>query len=181
MPTPRVPPLPADERDERTTELLQGLMGGGELNIFTTLARHPKLLKRWAGFGGTLLAGGDLPAREREILILRTGANCRSEYEWGQHVPIGKDAGLTDEEIGRIHAGPEAKGWDDADRVLLHAADELHADSRIGDDTWAALSSRYDDKQLIELLMVVGQYHLVSFTLNSLGVEREPGVEGFPA
>jgi hypothetical protein len=61
------------------------------------------------------------------------------------------------------------------------AADELHRDSRIGDDTWAALRGRYDDKQLIELLMVVGQYHLVSFTLNSLGVQREPGVEGFPA
>lgn len=180
MAEPRIPPLPPDERDERTAELLRGLMGGGDMNIFTTLARHPKLLKRWSAFGGTLLAGGDLPAREREILILRTGANCRSDYEWGQHVRIGKDAGLTDDEIARIYDGPDA-GWDDGDRALIVAADELHRDSRIGDETWAALASRYSDKQLIELLMVVGQYHLVSFALNSLGVQREPGVEGFPA
>jgi alkylhydroperoxidase family enzyme len=180
MAEPRIPPLPADERDERTADLLRGLMGGGELNIFSTLARHPKLLKRWSAFGGTLLAGGDLPAREREILILRTGANCRSEYEWGQHVRIGKDAGLTDDEIRRIFEGADA-GWGDADRVLIVAADELHRDSRLSDDTWAVLRARYSDKQLIELLMVVGQYHLVSFTLNSLGVQREAGVEGFPA
>lgn len=180
MPEPRMAPLPVDERDERTAELLQGLMGGGDMNIFTTLARHPKLLKRWAAFGGTLLAGGELPAREREILVLRTGANCRSEYEWGQHVRIGKDAGLTDDEIRRIFDGPAA-GWDEDDRVLIVAADELHTDARLSDPTWAALAKRYNDKQLIELLMIVGQYHLVSFTLNSLGVEREPGVEGFPA
>jgi alkylhydroperoxidase family enzyme len=180
MAEPRIPPLPPDERDERTAELLNGLMGGGDMNIFTTLARHPKLLKRWAAFGGTLLAGGDLPAREREILILRTGANCRSEYEWGQHVRIGKDAGLTDDEIRRVFDGADA-GWGDDDRALIVAADELHRDSRISDDTWAALRARYSDKQLIELLMVVGQYHLVSFTLNSLGVQREAGVEGFPA
>ncbi|MEY2475965.1 MAG: 4-carboxymuconolactone decarboxylase [Actinomycetota bacterium] len=180
MADPRMPPLPADERDERTSELLQGLMGGGDMNIFTTLARHPKLLKRWAAFGGTLLAGGDLPGREREILVLRTGANCGSDYEWGQHVRIGKDAGLTDDEIHRIYDGPDA-GWGDDDRALIVAADELHNDSRISDGTWAALRGRYTDKQLIELLMVVGQYHLVSFTLNSLGVQREPGVEGFPA
>jgi alkylhydroperoxidase family enzyme len=178
---PRIPPLPAAERDERTSELLAGLMGGGDMNIFTTLARHPKLLKRWSAFGGTLLAGGTLPARERELVILRTGANCRSDYEWGQHVRIGKQAGVSDDEIKRVFEGPDADGWDDRDRTLLRAADELHTDSRISDETWAALASRYDDKQLIELLMVVGQYHLVSFTLNSLGVEREAGVEGFPA
>ena len=180
MAEPRITPLPVDERDERTAELLRGLMGGGDMNIFTTLARHPRLLKRWAAFGGTLLAGGDLPAREREIVILRTGANCRSDYEWGQHVRIGKDAGLTDDEIRRIFEGRDA-GWGDNDRTLIVAADELHADSRISDGTWAALRAKYSDKQLIELLMVVGQYHLVSFALNSLGVQREPGVEGFPA
>jgi alkylhydroperoxidase family enzyme len=180
MPAPRIAPLPRNERDERTNELLTGLMGGGELNIFTTLARHPRLLKRWSAFGGVLLDGA-LPARDREILILRTGANCRSEYEWGQHARIGRQAGLTDDEITRIFEGPDAPAWSDDDRTLLQAADELHRDSRIGDEVWNALSARYDHQQLIEVLMVVGQYHLVSFTLNSLGVERDAGVEGFPA
>ena len=185
MPAPRIPPLPAAERDERIQELLAGAgLGrpdGEPLNIFTTLARHPRLFKRWMQFGGTLLMGGEIPARERELLVLRTGWLTRAEYEWGQHVIIGKAAGLTDTEIGRITEGPDAEGWSPFDATLLRAVDELHTDARISDATWAALSERYDERQLIEVPMLVGQYHLVGFTLNSLGVERDPGVEGFPA
>ncbi len=146
---------------------------GTELNIFATLARHPKLLKRWSAFAGWLLYGGTLPARERELLILRAGYLCRAGYEWGQHVQIAKVAGLDDDEIARVAEGPEARGWSDGDALLLRAADELHADSRISDPTWSGLAERWDDQQLIEVCMVVGQYHLVAFTLNSLGVEPE--------
>jgi 4-carboxymuconolactone decarboxylase len=172
---PRIPPLPAAERDPRTEAILEPLRrpDGTELNIFATLARHPKLFKRWSAFGGTLLYGGTLPARERELLILRTGYLCRAHYEWGQHVEIARAAGLSDEEIARVAEGPAAAGWSTGDADLLRAADELHADSRIGDTTWAALAERWDDQQLIEVCMVVGQYHLVSFALNSLGVEPE--------
>ena len=88
MATPRIPPLPAEDRDERTEELLRSLRrdpDGTDLNIFATLAHHPRLLKRWSAFGGVLLYGGELPPRERELLILRTAANCGADYEWGQH------------------------------------------------------------------------------------------------
>lgn len=181
MTPPRIPPLPQEGREPRTEELLAALRGfnGTELNIFSTLAHHPKLLKQWSAFGGTLLYGGSLPARERELLILRTGYLCRSPYEWGQHVVIGKAAGLTDDEIARVASGPDADGWSSDDVTVLRAADELHADSRISDTTWAQLAGRYDEKQLIELCMVVGQYHLVAFTLNTLGVE--PETDDFPA
>ena len=143
---PRIPPLPVDGREPRTEELLAPLRrpDGRELNIFATLARHPKVFKRWSAFGGTLLYGGRLPARARELLILRTGYLCRAEYEWGQHVEIGRAAGLSDEEIARVAEGPSAAGWSSEDADLLRAADELHADSRIGDDTWAALAARWD-------------------------------------
>ena len=79
---------PPEGRDPKTAELLEALSGfnGTELNIFATLAHHPRLLKRWSAFGGVLLYGGALPARERELLILRTGYLCRAPYEWGQHV-----------------------------------------------------------------------------------------------
>jgi alkylhydroperoxidase family enzyme len=172
---PRIPPLAPDARDPRTEELLAPLRrpDGTELNIFATLARHPRLFKRWSAFGGTLLYGGTLPERERELLILRTGYLCRADYEWGQHVEIGRAAGLSDDEIARVAAGPAATGWSAAEADLLRAADELHADSRISDATWAALADRWDEQQLIEVCMVVGQYHLVAFTLNSLGVEPE--------
>jgi alkylhydroperoxidase family enzyme len=172
---PRIPPLPVDDRDPEVAELLQTYArpDGSELNIFTTLARHPRLLKRWGAFGGVLLYRGQLSDRDRELLILRTGYRCRARYEWGQHVMIGRAAGLTDDDIARIAAGPDADGWSGGDADLLRAADELHDDQCIGDATWARLAARYDEQQLIEVCMTVGQYHLVSFTLNSLGVEPE--------
>lgn len=178
--TLRVAPLADDELDEQQRELLAGVLAAGPTqNIFRTLARHPGLFRKWMPFGGKLL-NGKLPARERELAILRVGWLCRSDYEWGQHVPIGRRAGLTDEEIARIPAGPSAPGWSDLDRAILSATDELHDESCIADATWARLAAEFDDKQLIELVMCVGQYHLVSFALNTLGVQREEGVVGLP-
>ena len=153
-------------------------MAGSEANIFTTLVRAEGLTRRWLPFGGKLL-NGKIPARDRELLILRTGWNCGSEYEWAQHVVIGRAAGLTDVEISRIPAGP-AGGWDPFDSTLLQAADELHEDWCISDATWAALAYVYDTQQLIELPMLVGHYHMVAMTLNSLGVQLDPGLSGFP-
>jgi len=179
--TPRIPPLTADERDEQQRELLGDVGGvtGPASNIFDTLVRHPGLFRKWLPFGGKLLVG-KLPPRDRELLILRTGWHCRSAYEWGQHVLIARSVGITDEEIDRVRAGPDSPGWDAFERVLLTAADELHEDGCITDATWAALAERYDERQLVELPMLVGHYHMVAFTLNSLGVQREEGVPGLP-
>jgi alkylhydroperoxidase family enzyme len=88
---------------------------------------------------------------------------------------FGQQAGLTREEIEQVRNGPTDEGWSSDDTVLLTAADELHHDSRISDTTWAALTARYDEKQLIELPILVGQYHMVAYALNSLGIEIEPG------
>jgi alkylhydroperoxidase family enzyme len=179
---PRIPPLPASERDEQARELLAGVQvaDAPAANIFATLVRHPGLFRRWLPFGGKLLAG-KLPARDRELLILRTAVHCDAEYEWGQHRLIGLASGISEDEIDRVRSGAEAEGWDGFDAALLRAADELHADSRISDGTWETLASRYDDRQLIEVPMVVGHYHMVAFTLNSLGVQLEGGVTGFTA
>ena len=172
MQEPRIKPLQPDERSDQVNEALAGL---GELNIFATLARHPKLMRDWLRFGGRVLYGGVLDARERELLILRTAHLCDAEYEWGQHTRIAREAGVTDEEIQRVPGGPDAEGWSEFDAALLRAVDELHTSARISDATWGVLASRYDEKQLIELPMLVGQYHLVAFTLNSLGVQLESG------
>lgn len=176
---PRLPPLPEGERDAQAAELLAPMAGGPTVNIFTTLVRHPGLFRKWLPFGGKLLAG-KLPARDREILILRTGWLCGSAYEWAQHAPLGRGAGLSADEVARVAEGPDAPGWHAFDAALLRAADELHGDACITDATWAALAERYDDPQLIEVPMVVGHYHLVAFTLNSLGVPVEEGGEPLP-
>ncbi|MFO7281597.1 MAG: carboxymuconolactone decarboxylase family protein [Thermoanaerobacterales bacterium] len=175
--TPRIPPLPEAEWDDQTRELLAQTGGpaAGATHIFTTLVRHPGLFRRWLPFGGKLLAG-KLPARDRELLVLRTGWNCRSDYEWAQHVRIARRAGLTDEEIERVKQGPDAAGWSADDALLLRAADELHRDACLSDATWEALAHRYDERQMIEVPMLVGHYHMVAFALNSLGVQVEDDV-----
>jgi 4-carboxymuconolactone decarboxylase len=179
--SPRIAPLPESDWDDRTRELLSraGVPGGDATNIFTTLVRHPRLFRHWLPFGGALLTGS-LPARDREILILRTAFLCGSEYEWGQHVRMALASGLTADEVERVTLAPEAGNWSVLELALLHAVAELHTDNCVDDGTWRVLVEHYDDQQLVEVVMVVGQYHLVAGVLNSFGVQREPGVTGFP-
>jgi alkylhydroperoxidase family enzyme len=176
---PRIAPIDPEHADEETQALLERVRVASGANIFTTLVRHPDLFRRWIPFGGALLSGA-LSARDRELLILRTGFNCGAEYEWAQHVLLGRAAGLTDEEIERVARRP-LDGWPAPDRLLLQAADELHQDFEIAEDTWAELAERYDTEQLIEVPMLVGHYHLVAMTLRSLQVELDEGLVGFPS
>jgi alkylhydroperoxidase family enzyme len=177
MAEPRIPPLPAAQLEQEHADVLDTINrdATGARNVATTLLRHPLLFRHWMPLAGALLYGSLLPHRDRELLILRTASNCHADYEWAHHVVIGRQAGLTDEEIERVRNGPTDERWSSDDAVLLTAADELHHDSRISDKTWAALAARYDQKQLIELPILVGQYHMVAFALNSFGVEIEPG------
>jgi len=177
---PRVEPLSADQLDAETRELLErSKMQGRILNVFSTLAHHPKLLKRWMVFAGHVLSKSSLPPREREMAILRIGWLCQAEYEWGQHVLIGREAGLTDEEIARIKTGPDAAGWSPFDAALLLAVDELREQALISDATWKKLAERYTTEQLLDLIFAVGQYNLVSMALNTLGVQLDEGIPGF--
>lgn len=178
---PRIPPADDSELDDETRQFLElaGRGGPSAPNIYRTLARHPKLLKRWGVFGAHILYKNSLPPRERELLILRTGWLCRSEYEWGQHVIIARQSGLSDEEIARVKDGPSAPGWTETESALLRAADELHADAFISDTTWETLAGVFDTEQLIDIVFTVGQYHIVSMALNTLGVQLDDGVSGF--
>ena len=121
--SPRLAPLDVADFDGNQADAFAALAPKGTtVNIFTTLIRHPGLFRRWMPFGGKLLTGR-LPARDRELLILRVGWRCRAEYEWAQHVPIGRAAGLADDEIRRVTRGPDAPGWSTLDAALLRAAD----------------------------------------------------------
>lgn len=152
----------------------------GQLNIFKTLSKHPKIFEAFGRLGGLLLSGKGFPARERELVILRTGWRSGSVYEWGQHVVIGRREGVTDEEIARLRT-PGLDEWSDADRVLVQFADELCQTNNVTDATWAALASRFDEQQLIELVMLGGFYRMVAGALNTLGIELDDGVPGWEA
>ncbi len=173
---PRIEPTTEDDWDDETRALIETL---GGLNIFTTLAHHPKLLKRWLVFGGHVLAKSTLAPRERELAILRVGWRCQSDYEFGQHTLIGRQSGLSDDEIRRI-TSDTYEGWSEVDAVVLRAVDELVAEQRLSDGTWAALTSHFDTQQVMDLVFATGQYVLTCMALNSFEVERDPGVPGFP-
>ncbi|WP_406177276.1 carboxymuconolactone decarboxylase family protein [Streptomyces sp. NBC_00996] len=177
---PRLMPLPEEHWDARTRKLLATAArdpGGRIPNIFTTLVRHPELYEQFMPFGGQLLRRGLLPKRLRELLILRTSCNTGARYEWGRHLPLAKSAGVADADIHRITDGPEAHGWTDLERHLLRAADELNHDARLSDTTWEVLAEHFGDAELIEIVMLVGQYHMVAFFLNATGVELDPGFD----
>ena len=178
--TPRLDPIqPEDWTDEIKKILQPNVEKGTVFNIFKTLSHHPDLFRRWLVFGNHVLFKSTLPPRERELIILRIGWLCEAEYEWAQHVLIGKEAGLTAEEVDRIKAGPNARGWSEADKLLLQATDELRKDAFITDATWSGLSQHFDTKQLMDVVFAVGQYNLVSMALNTLGVQLDDGLEGF--
>ena len=153
---------------------------GPVLNIFRTLQHHPELMQAWSSFGSYILANSTLPPRHREMVMLRIGWLCQSDYEFGQHARIARDIGMTDAEILAITKGPNDPTWTPFESTLLQGVDELHAEALLSDATWSALSVEYSVQQLIDYIFTVGQYNLVSMALNSLGVEREQGVEGFP-
>jgi AhpD family alkylhydroperoxidase len=175
---PKIRPLAPGERDAETEELLYTVGPDlAELNIFSTLVRHPRFYKRWTKYGAVLLFGS-LPPRDRELLILRTAHHTRCSYEWRHHDEIARARGLTPEEVAAVREGPEWPRWSAWDATLLQAADELHRDARLSDATWSVLAERYDERLLIEVPMLVGHYHSVAFTVNSLGIELEEAYRG---
>jgi len=172
---PRFEPLSDAELTPEQAEALEDFRPGPVLNIFRTLARAPKALARFNAWGGYVLSRrNDLPPREREIVILRTGWLCKSGYEWTQHHRIGLREGLTAEEIERIKAGAEA-GWSAADAALIRMTDELHADQFVTDAAWAELAAHFTPKQCMDAVFTAGQYTQVSMFLNTFGVQLDAG------
>ena len=180
---PRVQPTTDDEWTPEQVELMAPLVERGtDFNIFRTMIRHPAAFRAFLAWGNYILSRANaLPAREREIAVLRTGWLCRAGYEWGQHVVIGKRVGLTDAEIEAIKAGASAPSWSAADAAILAACDELHADQFVSEATWARLSAHFDEKQRVDLVYTVGQYTQVSMLLNSFGVQPDDGLVIDPA
>jgi alkylhydroperoxidase family enzyme len=176
-PTVRVTPLPRRALGLRAgvaAAVTARATGGEAPRVFTTLARHPRLFRSWLRFSGVMLLRGDLPAVDRELVILRTAWRSRSWYEWAQHVTLAGRAGLTQAAVERVAAGPSDAGWTPRERALLTATDELHDRHVITDPTWAALAAELTQRQLIELCLLVGQYEMLAMALNSLGVRPEP-------
>ena len=153
-------------------------MNGRIFNIFKVLAHHPKLVKRWTPFAGHILGKQTLPFRDRELLILRIGWLNQAEYEFAQHELIAKKGGVGDIDIVRLKDGPKAAGWSEKESALLQVADDLFDNSVVSDETWETLSKHYSTEQLMDAIFTVGQYNMVSWALNSLGVPLDDFLPG---
>lgn len=166
---PRVAPVGPDSKLTDST-----------LNVVRTMAQNPDLIAVWQPFSDYVLRHNSLPERDRELLINRIGWLNQSQYEFSQHVRVALRSGVTEAEIEMIKRGPGAPGWSDFDRALLTAADQLKEKSAIDDDVWAVLKTRYSQAQLMDVIVTCGQYNMISWYLNGLGVPLEPGVPAVP-
>jgi alkylhydroperoxidase family enzyme len=149
--------------------------------LLRTLANNPRLVKRFNVLAGGLVAKGSVSDRARELVILRTAYRCQSIFEFGQHTVIGMAAGVTLDEVHRITQPLEEAGFNADDNALLQMVDDLADFNCTTDETWDALSTRWSDAQMIELLMLSGFYSMIAGIVNSVRVEQESDVPGWPS
>jgi 4-carboxymuconolactone decarboxylase len=172
----RLPPLPADQWDDTVDTALRGMLPRWRRNpenastVLSTLVRHPALTQAYLSFNVYILFNSTLSGRLRELMILRIATLADCAYEVSHHKALGKDAGLTEEEI---EAAVRGEGLNDADRTALAAVDELENTAHISDETWTALTEHFDEKQRMDLVFTVGSYRMLATAINSFDIQLE--------
>jgi alkylhydroperoxidase family enzyme len=175
---PRI--APARSRDLRplaraVAEIAGRVTGGGPPNILTTLGQHPRLFRAWLRYSAQLMPFGALPRRDTELVILRVAWQCRSAYEWQQHVPIALRVGLTPDEVAGVAEGSTAGGFTERQRALLAVSDELIAQRAISEAAWTAVQASLSDREAIELCLLIGHYQGLASTIGGMGIQVEDG------
>ena len=187
---PRISALPKNERSPRQQEVLDEIsmvvVDGVrkprvDKDALEIVIHHPELYLAHLGVAKIFLSDGDMTIRDRELAILRIGWLSQAPFEWGSHVKISKRNGISAEEIERVIEGSSAPGWNKKDRATIRAMEELHFDSMISDETWADLAEFYNDKELIELVIMAGQYKTVAYYQNALRLPMAGGNQGLKA
>lgn len=173
----RIQPLAPEEISGEAKELcvqLRNSFATADPNfipeIVATMLRRPDLYRCQMELSVQLAARGAISPRERELAVLRVGWLCRAPYEWGQHVEISKRFGMKPEEIERVTKGSSASGWDEHERAVLLAVEELLGDQSISDETWSVLARSWNEEQLMELPVLVGAYYMLALQQNSIKV-----------
>jgi alkylhydroperoxidase family enzyme len=187
---PRLAPLPRerwrdDERDALAAAFPEAaarfLDGGADTapvpNVLATLLHHPALAGPFLAYNRVLLEQPTLGHRWRELLILRVAWRTRAAYEWAQHVRLAAKAGITREEIDAIGRGAASAPWAPVEADLLAAADQLVDDHVVDDETWTRLAGHLDERQLVEVVFVVGTYAGLAMAFNSFGLQLDPELE----
>ncbi|WP_280387991.1 carboxymuconolactone decarboxylase family protein [Nocardia wallacei] len=174
----RVPPLPADQWDDRTRAALRSLLPRERRNpegagpAMSALVRHPDLAEAFLNFGVHLLFRNSLPPRLRELVILRVAHLSGCAYEWASHLAIAPRVGVTDDDIAGVRRGSLPDAFE---QTVLDAVHELREHSELSDPTWAALGERLDEHQRMDLIFTVGGYGLMAMAFNTFGVGPNDG------
>jgi alkylhydroperoxidase family enzyme len=143
------------------------------LNAMGVLAYHPVLTEAYNNLVSHALYFSSITPRQRELLVLRVAHLRDATYEWAQHVYQAGVVGISPEEIACVRVGPVAEEWTPLERALLSAADELVADARIGDGTYATLSAALDTEQLMDVVFIVGTYEVFAMALRTFDVQLD--------
>jgi 4-carboxymuconolactone decarboxylase len=190
---PRLAPLPREQWDDGvraalsagfTPEVAARFFSTGPdaipmPNVLSTMMHHPALAGPFLAYNQVLLQTPALDHRQRELMVLRVAWRTRARYEWAQHVRLAAGVGITPEEIEAIATGADAERWTPLEAELLSAADQLIDRYRIDDDTWRRLAKQLDDRQLVELVFVVGTYVGLAMAFNSFGLQLDPELRAF--
>lgn len=154
-------------------QVLSRAAGTDDAHLFSTLGRTGGLFRGWLHFSGRLMPGGKLSRYETELVILRVAHLRNCEYETDHHIRLGKRAGVTKDILARLRTGPDAEGWPDKERALLTAVDQLVTTRDVDDATWAALAQHYDEKRLIEIVLLANQYEGLASTITTLRIQTD--------
>jgi alkylhydroperoxidase family enzyme len=186
---PRVAPLANEEIGQAAFDLVNKVRAGAGAGPTTDMPEYMRIvLKHPALFEpnmvlGDVLYNGVIPARERELAVLRCGWLCRAPFEWGEHVRIGQRFGLTPAEIERVLEGSSAAGWSEHDAAILRGTEEMIADHAVSDATWDVLARTWTEEQLIEFPFMIGNYVAIALVQNTLRVplaDYNPGLSSRP-
>jgi AhpD family alkylhydroperoxidase len=173
---PRI--APGDRRDVGVINWaicrVLGVAGGTEVpNLFTTLGRHRRLMRGWLRFAGRLMPGGRLRRRETELVILRVAHRRSCAYEWEHHVRLGRRAGISAVELEGLQGDLEPAAWPPREAAILAAVDELHDDGDLAEATWEQLRGHLDEREAIELVLLVGHYEMLATAIGTLRIQPD--------
>ena len=142
-------------------------------NLFLTLGRHRPLFRGWLRFAGRLMPAGKLPRRETELVILRVAHLRECSYEFDHHVHLAARAEVTAADVERVKAGPDASGWSPREQAILAAADAIHAHRDLTDGEWATLTGYLNEREVIELVFLVGHYEMLATAIGVLRIQPD--------
>jgi alkylhydroperoxidase family enzyme len=182
LPQPRILPMEPSEWTPEVRAILDPANSGRAVGaIFRTYAQHPKSYVP-RQLVSDYIRGDKLtiPERTKEMLILRIAWLGHSAYQWSTHEQAARRLEMSDREILGLTEGPDSPVWDPFDAAIVRAVDEMNRDAFISDATWNTLSARYDDKQMMDVVITTTYYRMVAMAMITFGVPLDAGAKGFP-